>query len=84
MFFKHYNLITFFFTNPGKADFIGLNYYTAHFAEPLVIKGDEEVGYWSDVEVQSSVDPSWPQAKSAWLRSVPQGLRGMLKYITKS
>lgn len=62
----------------GKADFLGLNYYSSNRAEPAaVIK--REPSMWNDQELEVSLDESWPQAKSSWLRSIPDGLRQILK-----
>lgn len=64
----------------GKSDFFGLNYYTSHFAEPAT-----EVNYapdmFNDQEIVTTIDPSWPQAYSRWLYSVPEGLRALLKWV---
>lgn len=66
----------------GTADFFGLNYYTAHFAEPGV------QDWWMpnpsivrDQFVIESKSDDWPIAKSTWLRSIPQGLRSLLKLV---
>lgn len=65
----------------GTADFMGLNYYTSHYAEPGV------QDWWMpnpsivrDQNVSEMKDESWPIAKSTWLRSIPEGLRALLKY----
>lgn len=64
----------------GTADFLGLNYYTARYAE-MATSPQEHVPSWTyDTNLSYSVDPKWPQGKSAWLYSVPEGLRGILKY----
>ena len=76
-FIQETNLIYFFIL--GKSDYLGLNYYTSQYAEPRRMNGNEEVGFWSDLETQVSSDQSWPRAKSTWLYSVPEGLREMLK-----
>lgn len=62
----------------GSADFLGLNYYTSSIAEPAH-PVNRTPSLLNDREVIESQDPSWPQATSPWLRSVPQGLREMLK-----
>lgn len=62
----------------GKADFMGLNYYSSAYAEPadpVLLEPSEANDRW----VKTTVSESWPQAKSPWLRSVPAGLRAMLK-----
>lgn len=58
----------------GKADFVGVNYYTSFLATP--VSGARSL---DDNEVLDGVDNQWPQAKSQWLRSVPDGLRQTLK-----
>lgn len=67
-----------FYVDTGKADFIGFNYYTSMFAEPNKTTGP--VSFNNDVAVSFTINPNWPVA-SAWLYSVPQGLRAMLKYV---
>lgn len=62
----------------GKADFLGVNYYTSQYVEPAE-HINKEPSFWNDQELVKSQDVNWPQAKSKWLRSVPQGLRGLLK-----
>lgn len=62
----------------GKADYFGLNYYTSNFAHPRT--PNTGVSHWDDQEVNLGDDASWPVAKSPWLKSVPEGLRAMLKY----
>lgn len=58
----------------GTADFVGVNYYTSYLASPVPSAETSD-----DSEVRTDVDPRWPQAKSTWLRSVPEGLRETLK-----
>lgn len=61
----------------GKSDFFGLNYYTSGYSQPRT--GFAGVSHWADQEVSGSSDPSWPVAKSTWLKSVPEGLHALLK-----
>lgn len=65
-------------TSTGKVDFVGVNYYTSILAAPAT-KINYEPGFQNDMEIELSVDPSWPRAKSNWLYSVPDGLRQILK-----
>lgn len=67
----------------GTADFWGLNYYTGAYAEPSPNYGEpsERASYWFDQDQYPSINSSWPQAKSFWLYSVPEGLRGLLKLV---
>lgn len=64
----------------GTSDFLGLNYYTSTYA---TLATDPNIwpnpSYYRDVNANTSVDETWPQAKSSWLRSAPQGLRALLK-----
>lgn len=64
----------------GSADFLGLNYYTSNIAEPEpATMPPTPPSMWNDQEVRITQNGSWPQAKSRWLRSVPQGLREILQ-----
>lgn len=63
----------------GKADYIGLNYYTANYATHRI--GLAAPSFYNDQDANTSSDPKWPRAKSTWLYSVPEGLTAMLKYF---
>lgn len=63
----------------GKADFYGLNYYSSSYATPSTYERSGEPSFWTDVYTSGSHNETWPVAKSTWLVSVPEGLRGMLK-----
>lgn len=65
----------------GKSDFFGLNYYTSHIVEPIILQGDEPVSKDLDMEVRKEQNPEWPRAKSIWLYSAPEGLRSILKCV---
>lgn len=66
----------------GSADFLGLNYFTAAYVENGVNdKAVTSPSFLHDMHVLQSYADDWPQAKSTWLRMVPQGLTDLLKWI---
>lgn len=67
----------------GTADFLGYNYYTSRFVELDDSEYDpSKVPSWqSDTRIKTSVDPNWKRAKSSWLYSVPDGIRGLMNWI---
>ena len=68
----------------GSADFFGLNYYTSNYAEPgYDFSWAPNPGFHRDQNVQTTTSDSWPTAKSTWLKSVPSGLRALLKWIRR-
>nr|ATP16791.1 multidomain GH1 [Lyrodus pedicellatus] len=64
----------------GSADFLGLNHYTTNRAKYRVC-GENDTGYYCDMEVESDQDPSWPGSGSVWLKVNPPGFRRLLNYI---
>jgi len=62
--------------NKNAADFIGINHYTSSLVESCAI-GSDNCG-WGFREDGCS---NWPQAGSSWLKSVPWGIRSLVKYI---
>lgn len=66
----------------GTSDFFFLNYYTSAYAEPA---NDTTALEWPspssnrDAYVFNTQDDEWPVAASSWLRSIPKGLRELLK-----
>lgn len=66
----------------GTSDFFFLNYYTSAYAEPA---NDTTAREWPspsllrDAYVFDTQNNEWPVAASSWLRSIPEGLRGLLK-----
>lgn len=64
----------------GTSDFLGLNYYTSTYATPATDFSQwPNPSYYRDTGSIISVNETSPVAKSAWLRSEPQGLRNLLK-----
>lgn len=63
----------------GSADFFGLNYYTSAYAEPGVQGWEPNPSFARDRNIIETHNSSWTVAKSTWLRSVPEGLRALLK-----
>lgn len=64
----------------GTSDFLGLNYYTSRMTETMDVPNTYPIIY-DDSRVRSYTDDSWPQAKSSWLFSCPEGLRDLLIWI---
>jgi beta-glucosidase/6-phospho-beta-glucosidase/beta-galactosidase len=67
----------------GSADFLGYNYYSSRFVEldPSDYDPTAPPSHYRDSRIIYSIDPKWKQAKSEWLYSVPEGLRGILNWI---
>jgi hypothetical protein len=65
----------------GSVDFLGLNYYSALLAAAPK-KAPTFGGYWADISVDFSDDPSWEHNAMGW-NVVPDGLRQMLWWISK-
>ena len=65
----------------GKADFLGLNYYTSSYITNKKPVASEEVSFVNDQELNIESDVKWPQANLSWLFYVPEGLREILKYV---
>ncbi|XP_037028879.1 myrosinase 1-like [Bradysia coprophila] len=67
----------------GTSDFLGLNYYTSHYATPATDASTRwpNPSYYKDVNSILSQNQTWPVAKSSWLRSAPDGLRALLNWI---
>lgn len=64
----------------GTADFLALNYYTSVLVSDRIDDGSGP-SWFTDLNVNYHIDPSWKQAKSDWLRSAPQGLHDLLVWI---
>lgn len=69
----------------GTADFLGYNYYSSRFVELDTSDYDPTAtpSCSSDARIIYSIDKSWKRAKSEWLYSVPEGLRGLLNWFKK-
>uniref|UniRef100_A0A7S4B6U9 beta-glucosidase n=1 Tax=Chrysotila carterae TaxID=13221 RepID=A0A7S4B6U9_CHRCT len=73
----------------GSADFFGLNHYGSGFAtdSPTPLDYDTPGGtrpsYWDDFEAKTVHTAEMPRAASAWLYSVPWGLRKLLNWISR-
>lgn len=64
----------------GSADFFGLNYYTSHFATPGMNDWySKHPSLFRDQYVYMTKSDEWPKSSSWWLRSMPEGLRALLK-----
>lgn len=62
----------------GKADFLGINYYTSRICKPMEYCQSCKQ---RDDDVDVTADHAWPRAQSDWLFSYPDGLRKILKYL---
>ncbi|CRK95547.1 CLUMA_CG009012, isoform A [Clunio marinus] len=67
----------------GTADFLGYNYYSSRLVRLNTSDFDPNaVPSWlSDTRLIYETEPSWKQAKSSWLYSVPQGLHDVLVWF---
>ncbi|GAB0091276.1 Glycoside hydrolase family 1 [Sergentomyia squamirostris] len=67
----------------GSADFLGLNYYTSRLVEmdPNPFNGVSFI--LNDTRIIETPAKHWPQAKSEWLFSAPEGFRALLNWIKK-
>eukprot|EP00980_Cylindrotheca_fusiformis_P003968 scaffold874_cov126-Cylindrotheca_fusiformis.AAC.1 len=68
----------------GSLDFMGLNHYSTMYAqEPKSAKENSEFdGYWSDMNVVFSSDPSWRKNDMGWSTN-PDGCRELLLWISQ-
>lgn len=63
----------------GSVDFMGLNYYSAFLASDL-LEQPSWAGYWADIAVNFTDDPSWEHNDMGW-NVVGDGLREMLHWV---
>lgn len=63
----------------GTSDYFGLNHYTTLLVEPG--PREKEDLYFMDSGLMASIDPSWPQSASDWLRVTPFGFGDLLRKI---
>ena len=61
----------------GSIDFLGINYFTTN----MVQLTPNPTTWGSDMQVQRYQDPNWRTSATAWLRSVPWGLRKVLNWV---
>jgi len=65
--------------NNQSADFFGVNHYSTVLVEPCSIGSPNcPFGF------QESVCANWPTSGSDWLKSVPWGMRSLMKYIDRT
>ncbi|VEU45281.1 unnamed protein product [Pseudo-nitzschia multistriata] len=64
----------------GSLDFMGLNHYSTLYAS---VKKEASIygGYWTDMDVEFSGDPSWPKNFMGW-NTNPDGCRELLYWIS--
>jgi len=64
-----------------SVDFMGLNHYSTLYASG---RKEEQVygGYWADMDVDFSVDPSWSKNSMGWSTN-PDGCRELLYWISR-
>jgi beta-glucosidase/6-phospho-beta-glucosidase/beta-galactosidase len=62
----------------GTTEFMGLNYYTSRLAH-IPSEPSPDPSWSRDTGLEFTVNAYWDRAESAWLYSVPDGLRGLLK-----
>jgi beta-glucosidase len=65
----------------GSTDFLGLNHYSSLYAADSKEDSSND-GYWSDMHVDFSSDPSWKKNFMGW-SIVPDGCRDLLLWISK-
>lgn len=66
----------------GTADFFSLNYYTSRIIDVASNEPEFPVPSWlHDTNLSYHIKSDWIHAKSTWLYSVPEGLRGILKQV---
>lgn len=66
----------------GTSDYFFLNYYSsayAEFANATTARNFTKPSLLNDANVLTTQDVNWPVAASVWLRSIPDGLRKLLK-----
>lgn len=66
----------------GANDFIALNYYFPYIASAGAMGDSDEPGFFRDMNVSSTFDPSWPLSETGWGIYGP-GLRDLLIYTHK-
>ncbi|PIA43730.1 hypothetical protein AQUCO_01800055v1 [Aquilegia coerulea] len=71
----------------GSYDFIGLNYYTAHYVVNYPYSEDVQASYLRDCHCNKTMEkngvPIGPKGGSNWLSVYPRGILDLLHYIKK-
>ena len=69
----------------GTADFLGYNYYSSRLVEfdSSAFDPTARPSRFKDSRIICSINDKWKRAKSEWLYSVPEGLRGLLNWLKK-
>ena len=65
----------------GATDFVGINYYTASVCKAANFPTSRIPRMFNDQDVYKFQLPEWPKSASSWLKSVPYGLRNLLKWV---
>ena len=70
----------------GSADFLGLNHYTSTVILDAPNDPSEEhpPSRKADAQTRHKQCVSWPSSGSKWLKSVPWGMRGVLRWIQQA
>lgn len=68
----------------GSADFLAINHYSSRLVYPREENPNLPISWSADTNIDETVNPTWKRAKSAWLYSVPEGLRDLLVWIKNS
>jgi beta-glucosidase/6-phospho-beta-glucosidase/beta-galactosidase len=63
----------------GALDFVAINYYFPYIAAPGTALESDPPGFFKDMNVSSTFDPSWPLSETGWGIYGP-GLRDLLIY----
>lgn len=66
----------------GSWDFLGLNHYTTMYVQNK--PGRATPGWSYDQETEISIDESWGDSGSEWLKVVPWGFRNLLNWIKRT
>jgi beta-galactosidase len=65
----------------GSTDFLGLNHYSTLYASTPKVQPSYG-GYWTDMNVEFSSDPSWPKNYMGWSTN-PDGCRELLIWLSQ-
>ncbi|KAL0128986.1 hypothetical protein PUN28_003993 [Cardiocondyla obscurior] len=64
----------------GAADFLALNHYTSRLVETVPRQDGQK--WYDNCGIKASIDPSWPNSSSDWLKIVPDGFRMIIEKIS--